>query len=304
MPIRTVAFIGQGCLGVLYGNLLAGHPEVRDLYFIADPDRITRYTADRATVNGARTDFSYRTPDEAVPVDLVVFAVKQTGLTEAIRDAKKAVGENTLIISLLNGITSEDEIGAAFGREKVLPVIAQGQDVVKQGPVVTYQRPGELLIGVPEDAPEKTQAVDRLQALFDGTGFPYTRVADIQRRLWSKWMLNVGVNQVVAACEGSYADVQKEGAVRDRMKAAMQEVREVAAEEGLVLTQKDLDDYVALIDTLDPKGMPSMRQDTLAGRKTELESFAGTVIALSDRHGVDIPVNRALYKEIREIENR
>lgn len=302
MRIESVRIVGRGSLGVLYGNKLTKELGNDNLRFIADRARIERYEKNPPTVNGEATDFAYEAPEEGQPVDLIIFAVKQPALASAIENARAFVGDQTTIISLLNGITSETDLEAAFGAEKVLPVVAQGQDPVMEDSALTYQLTGQVLIGVPESAPEKEQRFEALRELFERTGFPHTVVDDIERRLWSKWMLNVGVNQVVCAAEGDYGSIQQPGALRDRMIAAMREAKETALAEGIHLTEDDLRGYVALVDTLDPQGMPSMRADGVAKRKTELESFAGAVLEKAKKHGIDTPVNRALYEEIRALE--
>ena len=70
------------------------------------------------------------------------------------------------------------------------------------------------------------------------------------------------------------------------------------------VTERDLQDYLDLLDTLSPEGMPSMRQDGLAHRRSEVELFSGTVVRLADKHGLDVPVNRALYDTVRAMEAR
>lgn len=303
MSIQSVRIIGQGCLGVLYGHHWTERLGPEKVKFIATEERIARYLKKRATVNGVQTRFDFVTPKEGEPCDLLIFAVKQPALAQAIEDAKAFVGADTIVISLLNGITSEQSIGAAYGASHVLPVIAQGQDAVLYDQVLNFKLLGQLLIGVPESDPSKADEVRRLREFFDRTDFPYTQVPDVERRLWSKWMLNVGVNQVVCAAEGKYGSIQAEGELRERMKAAMREAKAVALAEGIPLTEQDLEDYVALIDTMNPEGMPSMRQDGVAKRPTEVDMFAGTVIEKAKKHGIEVPVNQALYEEIRKMES-
>ena len=120
--------------------------------------------------------------------------------------------------------------------------------------------------------------------------------------MWCKFMLNVGVNQACMAYQCNYGAAQVPGEVRDTMLAAMQEARKVGACMGVLVTQKDMEEYVAVLDALNPQGMPSMRQDGLAKRKSEVELFAGTVLALAKRFGMRAPVNQKLYDIIREME--
>ena len=131
---------------------------------------------------------------------------------------------------------------------------------------------------------------------------PYTLEQDIIRRVWSKFMLNVGVNQVVMIYEGTYGTVQKSGEARDMFKDAMKEVMTLAQKENVNVTTEDFDSYVNLIDNMNPRGMPSMRQDGLARRKSEVELFAGTVIDLANKHKIDVPVNKKIYETIKKIE--
>ena len=131
---------------------------------------------------------------------------------------------------------------------------------------------------------------------------PYVVEKDIMHRLWGKWMLNVGVNQVVMVSEGTYRTVQQPGKERELMCSAMEEVLKLSERAGTGVTRQDLEDYIALVDNLNPEGMPSMRQDGLARRYSEVELFAGTVIRKGEQYGVPVPVNRMLYERIKKIE--
>ena len=81
---------------------------------IADEERIARYSAEPVVCNGEACSFRYVTPAEGKPVDLLLVAVKATVLEQAIQDIAKFVGPDTVILSVLNGITSEEHIDAAY----------------------------------------------------------------------------------------------------------------------------------------------------------------------------------------------
>ena len=82
----------------------------------------------------------------------------------------------------------------------------------------------------------------------------------------------------------------------------MEEVIAVGNAEGIPLTGADRDYYVRLLETLDPEGIPSMAQDRVAGRRSEVEMVAGTVIELGKKHHIQVPVNEKLYQMVQEIE--
>ena len=305
-PIRRIALVGLGALGIMYGDFFAEKLGTENVVFLADETRCRRYGAARVICNGRTDHFRFMTPETyrtaCGEADLLFFCVKGTALTAAINEVRPVIGPDTVIVSVLNGITSEDVIEDAHTAGTVVHSVAQAMDALRQGTAVTYSRIGELRIGITEASPRKTAALVRLEDFFNRTDFAYQTETDILRRMWCKWMLNVGVNQTVAACAGTFKDVQHPGQERERMKAAMREVIAVAQKSGINLTEDDLNEYVAIIDTLSPDGMPSMAQDRIAHRKTEVEEFSGTILRLAAKHHIEVPQNEWLYQRIREIE--
>ncbi len=182
-----------------------------------------------------------------------------------MRAARSQVGPNTVILSLLNGIRSEEIVGRTFGESKVLYSVAQGMDAVKAGNRMTYQHMGIICFGDGEPGviSEKTKAVARF---FDRTKLPHEVSTDMRRRLWSKFMVNVGVNQTAAIFSCGYGGIQREGLARDTMIAAMREVLLLSEYEGVHLTQEDLDYWLRLLGGLNPRASrPSSRTSRRSG---------------------------------------
>ena len=115
-------------------------------------------------------------------------------------------------------------------------------------------------------------------------------------------MLNVGVNQTCMVYSCTYGDVWHPGKERDTMIGAMREVIAVANAEGIDLSESDLEEYDRIIRTLRADGTPSMGQDRIARRQSEVEMFAGTVIRRGQKAGIPTPVNQWLYDQVQEIE--
>ena len=112
----------------------------------------------------------------------------------------------------------------------------------------------------------------------------------MEKRMWGKFMLNVGVNQTVAVFGPDYGAIQQPGSQRDTMIAAIREVVSLSKPEGVALTESDVTYWLDVLRTLNPRGKPSMRQDVEAGRPSEVALFAGTVLALAQKHGIATPV--------------
>jgi 2-dehydropantoate 2-reductase len=304
MEIKKITIVGMGALGVMYGDFLTRKLGKECVEFVANEKRVTKFKEEGIYCNGQLCDVTLVDEKETGhPADLLIFAVKATGLEAAICTVRNKVSKNTIIMSVLNGISSEEIIGKAYGVEKIIPCVVQGMDVIKEKNKVTYSQFGQICMGIADESEEKMQKLKAVIDLFHKVEMPYTLENDIIRRIWSKFMLNVGVNQAVMIYEGTYATVQKAGEARELMQNAMKEVITLAQKENVNVTQEDFDDYVKLIDTMNPKGMPSMRQDGLAHRKSEVELFAGTVIALAKKHKIDVPVNKKIYETVMKMES-
>lgn len=301
--IKTAALIGLGALGVMYAERLSKKLPKENLRIIADKGRVKRYQSEGIYCNGKKCDFHYVSSEEkGEPVDLLIFTVKFNGLMDAIKLVKNQVGENTIIISALNGISSEKLIGEEYGMDKMIYCVAQNTDAQKVGNQMSYENIGFLCIG-DEEPGIISQKVKKVMEFFDRTDFPYEAVTDMKHRQFGKFMFNVGLNQTVAVFEGDYSTVQQEGEARELMISAMREVMAISKYEGAELTEEDLHYWLYdVLTKVSPKGKPSMRQDMEAKRYSEVEMFAGTVIQMGKKYGVETPVNQMLYNKIKEIE--
>lgn len=301
--IETVTIVGAGALGTVVGDAMVKSLGPEKVRFLADGDRLARCREQGVIYNGEKCDFRFSDGTEGDAADLLIFAVKGPALEAAMDLAEPSVGPDTIILSLLNGISSEETLSLRFGWEKVLYTVTQGLDPVREGNTVVRKGDGTIFVGVPqEDYFDREEKLAETVAFLERVGLPVRREEDILHRMWCKFMLNVGVNQVCMAYETDYAGVQQPGEARETMIAAMNEVRKVSACQGVLLTQKDLQEYLAVVDSLTPASIPSMRQDGLARRKTEVEMFAGTVRTLADQYGMRVPVNETLHQKIKEME--
>ncbi|OUO32520.1 2-dehydropantoate 2-reductase [Olsenella sp. An293] len=301
MAIERVAILGRGAVGLLYGSLIEKNLGPQAVEYVMDDARFARHAGELPTVNGEPCRVRTVPASEATPVDLVILAIKAPGMPEALDTMERLVGPRTAIASLVNGVTSEERIAERFGWERTVLSVAQGMDAVFIGSDMAYSHPGEIRFGA---APGTAAGVVADVAdLYARAGIPYVVETDIRHRMWTKLMLNVGINQVCMVYGGTYGSTSEPGSEQNRcFVAAMREALAVARAEGVDVTEADLSQMAALIASLDPEGMPSMAQDRINEKPTEVEEFSGTVIRLAERHGLLVPTNRWLYERIRELE--
>jgi 2-dehydropantoate 2-reductase len=141
-----------------------------------------------------------------------------------------------------------------------------------------------------------------VQAAFEAAGIASEIPADMMRILWWKFMINVGVNQASAVMKAPYGVFQASADAQALMETLMREVISLAQYLGVNLGDQDLIAWHDVLKTLSPKGKTSMLQDIEAGRKTEVESFAGKMTELGQRHGVPTPVNQAVLSIVHVLE--
>lgn len=302
MAIKKVSLIGVGALGILFGHQLSQKLPAPDFRVIADVSRQRRYEAEGLFVNGMRCSFNFVPPEaSADPADLILIAVKYSGLKDAIDAIRHHVGPDTVILSLLNGISSEAIIGQTYGAHRLPLCVAQGMDAVKEGSALTYHSPGKLVIGdrTPGSISDATAAVERF---FTDIGIAHEISTHMQKHQWSKFMFNTGLNQTAAVYGSNYGGLQEEGPLRSMMLGAMEEVIVLSQRENIGLTQEDIGYWMQVLATMNPQGKPSMQQDVEACRPTEVALFGGTVLELAKKHGVDVPINTMLVHLLKELE--
>ena len=288
------ALIGLGALGILFGRKMPG------VQVIADADRAARYAAQPTLCNGEPCRFACCAPADGRPVDLILVAVKATGLDAAIRDIAAFVGPDTVILSVLNGITSEERLNAAYPGH-VLWSVAIGMDANRTGRKLVFKSAGKIQFG--ERDGSVTPRVAAVAQYLTACGIENEPCTDILYKQWHKLMINVGLNQASAAFGMTYGGLAEDGAQRALMLSAMQEVIRLANAEGVPLPADDDVTWLAgAVPRFKPDSKPSMGQDVDAHRPTEVEEFAGVVRRLSRKHGLPTPANDYFYRAIRAIE--
>lgn len=292
----------MGALGLLYADIIQSSLGNNIVQFVMDDERYNKYRGQTYTVNGVEKFFAIKPISQITqPADLIIIAVKYTGLTpELLQQVSKLVSPETIIISVLNGISSEEIIAQQLGAEHIIYTVAQGMDAMKFGNSLKYTKAGELHIGATKECEKEN--LNALTEFFDRANNPYIVEEDIIRRMWCKFMLNVGINQTCMAYAATYSQVLNQPELREVFIGAMSEVIKIGQAENINITEKDLDQYVKIIETLDPNGTPSMGQDRIQKRKSEVDLFAGTVIKIAAKHNIAVPVNKMLYNRVQEIE--
>lgn len=299
--IKKVAILGAGAMGAYFAGRFfdtAGFSTV----LIAKGNRLDKLKTKGLIINGKSYAIPVIHPDEATsPVDLIIVALKHHHLEEAVQGLEKLVGDSTTIISVMNGLESEEYIGSIYGMDKMLYAVSVAIDALRQGNQITYTKPGKHYFGEAINT-HLSQRVLRVQEAFDRAGIVYETPEDMIRMMWWKFMVNVGVNQASAVMRAPFGVFQKSPEAQGLMEALMREVIALTDVMDVNLTNRDIEEWYPFLNVLSPQGKTSMLQDIEAGRKTEVEMFGEKIVELGKTHGVPTPVNQTVLQIIRVLE--
>ena len=288
MQIKNVAMIGAGAIGGVYAYSL--HKLLGDNFaFIANGKRKERLEKEGLYLNGEHFNPKVVSSDEGTTFDLIIVSVKNYQLQSAIENMRNLVGENTIILTLLNGISARDVLQEEFKDNNVLYGLAIKIDAVKVGNKITQNSKAIIQFG---DKYNKTMSEEVLAVK--------NLLNDAKiNNVWTKWMLNIGLNQVSAISGATYGVIKNTPELLSLVNKAMTEVMEVSKACNINLGDENWASVQDVIDSLDGDGKTSLLQDVENKRKTEVEYFSGTLIKIAKEHNVEVPVNEVLYNFIK-----
>ena len=300
MEIKTVAVLGAGAVGSYIIQGLSAKPGIA-LGVIATGERAQRLQQG-CKINNAVYHPEIWSPQEAKGVDLLVVALKYGALAGAIEDIKAAVGENTTVMSLMNGVDSEEIIGAAIGREKLVYSLIKIASCKKDDAYVFDTDSTIGIIAGETSAPFDSERIKALAELFADTSIRCRMTEHIEAEIWSKFRLNVCNNlpqAILGAGVGCYRDSQH---MKFISRALGSELMAIAHAKGIDIS---LAEKSAVKGCAVPAAARySTLQDLDAGRHTEIDMFSGALIKMGQELGIPTPFNEYTYHMIKALEEK
>ena len=291
--IKNVLICGIGAVGSIYAQKIQKFSP-KDLKILVDEERFTRYSKNPMVFNGKDLVLDYVLPENKdFKADLIIIATKYDGLSDAVKNIKNFVKSDTIILSLLNGVTSESIIAKEYGQDKLLLSYFIGHSAMREGRFITHDGAGKIVFG--SKNVDKSKEL-RVKEFFDRVGIDYEIPDDMEHALWLKFMMNVSTNQPSAILRMTFGEMNANEKFLEFSRKLMREVQAVAKAEGVKNTDIMIDEALEAVSEMIPEGKTSMLQDVLAGRKTEVEMFAGAMIEFGKKHNLPVPYNRFMYE--------
>lgn len=301
MNIKSVAVLGAGAVGsyVIWG--LSQKKDIR-LGVVAEGERAERLKQNGCPIN----DEVYRpevwSPQEAKDVDLLIVSLKYGSLPGALESIKTIAGEHTTVMSLMNGVDSEELIAEQIGDEKVLRSLIKVASH-KEGKGYCFNPETTLGIIFGElKAPFDSERVQAIESLFADTGIHFRSTELIQEEIWSKFRLNVCNNlpqAILGAGVGCYSDSTHMKAISDGLR---RELEQIALAKGIDMSK--LEATSGRGSAVPASARYSTLQDLDAGRHTEIDMFSGALMRMGEELGIPTPYNEYTYHMIKALEEK
>jgi 2-dehydropantoate 2-reductase len=300
-----ILVVGAGATGGYFGGRLlqAG----RDVTFLVRPGRAKLLRDRGLRITGLGEDTVLEPPLVETGTldrtyDLVLVAVKATGLSSAIDDFAPAVGPGTLILPFLNGLAHLDVLDARFGKDTVLGGVAKVQTTIDDDGAIRRLGPLQSLAygARTESAPEKLPDVD--EAL-ENAGFGAALDERITESMWAKWVFIAAIGAVNSLMRATIGDVVAVPGGTEFAEAVVAEAAAVAEAAGYPVPAADL---AATRKTVTDPGMggSSLYRDLLGGHSVEGEQIFGDLTARARELGIATPLLDLVTLQLRVHQHR
>lgn len=310
-----IAVVGPGALGCLIGGFLTKAGE--DVWFLdKNPQRAKKLNDDGIKIGGISGEHNIKVkatcePREVGVSDLVIICVKSYDTEQATKNAKPLVSDNTLVLTLQNGLGNIEVIGEIVGQEKVIGgVTSHGSTSLSDGHI-RHAGKGETIIGRWYQPPARKGArkwqiprrrLGEVASILKKANFE-TKVSDnIKEMIWSKLIINVGINALTAVTHLKNGNLLGYEWTKTVMRQAVLEATKIAKRRRISLIYSDPIKKVESVCSSTTDNLSSMLQDILRMKRTEIDYMNGAIVREGENLEISTPVNSVLTDLVKTIE--
>ncbi|KPK42133.1 MAG: hypothetical protein AMJ78_03495 [Omnitrophica WOR_2 bacterium SM23_29] len=311
-----ITVVGPGALGCLVGGFLSKSGE--DVWFLdKHPERANKLSNNGIKIEGISGEHNIKVkatcdPKEIGVSDLVIICVKSYDTEQATKNTKALVSDNTLVLTLQNGLGNIEVISEIVGQEKVIGgTTSHGSTSLGDGHIRHAGR-GETIIGRWYQPPARKgvrkwqiprRRLEEVASALRKANFE-TKVSDnIKEIIWSKLIINVGINALTSIIRLKNGAILEYEWTRNIMRQAVLEATKIAKRRRISLIYSDPVKKVESVCSSTADNLSSMLQDILRKRRTEIEYINGAIVSEGDNLEIPTPVNSILTDLVKAIES-
>jgi 2-dehydropantoate 2-reductase len=301
------AIVGIGGVGGYYGGLLAKHYAADknvEIIFIARGNHLEQIKKNGLTLMTVketlivRPDLATDNPSGCGVFDCVIFCVKAYDLEDSAERLSPSIGENTLVISLLNGVDNADKLRGILNKGKILNgCVYIGAHIVRPGVVQQEGALNKLFFGNGSD-----EQIDgkKIEAFFGKANIDAQYRTDINDIVWEKYVLISAFASATTYLKKPIRGVLDGKVGRELLEKLLTEVFGVAKAKKIVLPENIREQIIAKVSTFPATTKTSMQMDFEKGSRAELETFTGYIVREADKFGLPVPTYEKIYTVLKK----
>ena len=300
-----IAVFGAGGVGAFFGGLLVRGGA--DVHFVARGPQLESLRTSGILIRSLRLgDIQIppvRADSDAARIgtcDLVLVCVKAQQTPLILDAVSHLVGEQTTIVTLQNGVESDEPLAARFGPARVVPGVVYVGATLEAPGVVSHVAAGTIAIGVRDTGDPSRLPV--AAAALRQTGQPVNIVDDIQHERWLKLLWNASFNPVSAITGKTPRELVAVPSTRQLVVGLMREVIAVAGAQGIVIDESAVAEQLGWTEHA-PAIRTSMMVDRERGRGMEVDALVGVVVRKGLEHGVSTPFSQSMFALLQALES-
>lgn len=299
-----VVIVGPGAIGSLLAAFLS---KSKAEVWLLDKDRERAAAIGRSgiSVEGVSGSWEVKArvtaePGEIARADLIIFCVKSYHTKGAIAQAKSLVAENTRVLTLQNGIGNIEVISEIVGNERVIGGVTNLGATLLSAGRVRHAGKGETVIGRADG--KISVELRSIRELFNKVGLETRISRDIKGLLWSKLIINAGINALTAVTRLNNGRLIEFESTRKIMREAVTEAIRIAKRKRIKLIYDDPLAKVEAVCEATAGNISSMLQDILKKKPTEIDFINGVIVRQGQELGIPVPANTLLVNLVKTIE--
>jgi 2-dehydropantoate 2-reductase len=300
-----ITVVGPGALGCLIAANIKNKTREEIWLFDHLPARAKKIAADGLKVEGLGGSFTVKVdittePKDIGRCDLVVVCVKSYSTEDACKDIKELVGPSTSVLTLQNGIGNIQILDDSFGPEKIVGGVTNHGATLMGDGHVRHAGKGDTVIGRADG--RVLGAVRDIAGILTKAGFDTKVSKDIDSVIWSKLVINVGINALTAITRLNNGMLTEYDECRSLLRSAVGEAVKVVKRKRIKLMYDDPIQKVESVCKATSANVSSMLQDVLGNRRTEIDFINGAIVRQAKALNIPTPINDALTCLVKTIE--
>jgi 2-dehydropantoate 2-reductase len=301
-----IVVVGSGSIGSLYGAFLS-RIEDTEVILVGRKPHVSAIQSNGLRIEGILGHHIFKLKaieyaSEVDKADLVIVTTKTYDTVTAAISAKHLIDTGASLLLIQNGLGNEELVAKALNTTKVLRATTCMGAIRTSPGVVTATGCGLTEIG--SRYPENSELVEKLSKMMKKVGFDVRTSENIEGVVWTKTLVNCGINPVGALTGLTNGEVYRNKALRGLIIRLVKEAVQVVEALGIELTTEDPVRYALGTAKATGDNINSMLQDLQAGKRTEIDAITGEVIRLAKHLGIETPSSEAVYVLVKALESK